>query len=119
MGGVSHHLVTEAVPLLLGQEESFFVVEEVVDPGAADEDYFSGLGTVCPSEGTRVFIDRDTDAAKGRCGKALFAPKLLDKALAVEGFFDAVLGVAFFADAADDVFALVGKFEPSARQPCP
>ena len=65
--------------------------------------------------GTRVFIDGDADAAKGRCGKALFAPKLLDKALAVEGFFDAVLGVAFFADAADDVFAPVGKFKPPAK----
>jgi len=84
-------------------------VEEGIDPGAADEDYFAGFGTVCPGQGTRAFIDGDADPReRPTCLIFFFPPKLLDEALPVEGFFDAVLGVAFAADAADDVFELVG-----------
>ncbi len=67
-----HHLnsQTDRIDLVVvgGVWEVDELVEEGVDPGAANEDDLAGLGAVCPCQGAGEFVGGDADTAKGGTG---------------------------------------------------
>ena len=55
------------------------------------------------------------NAAKGRLDNTFFVEEILNEGLAVQRFFDAVLGALSITNAADDVLSLAGKLHTGPK----